>query len=55
MKENKRNILVVMISMIAAMLLFMSCKEDGDYMTCTYPTYNSTSSHTKVRVRCVRG
>lgn len=42
MKENKRNILVVMISMIAAMLLFMSCKEDGDYMTCTYPTYNST-------------
>ena len=31
MKENKRNILVVMISMIAAMLLFMSCKEDGDY------------------------
>ena len=35
MKENKRNILVVMISMIAAMLLFMSCKEDGDYMTCT--------------------
>ena len=42
MKESKRNILVVMISMIAAMLLFMSCKEDGDYMTCTYPTYNST-------------
>lgn len=42
MKENKRNILVVMISMIAAMLLFMSCKEDGDDMTCTYPTYNST-------------
>ena len=42
MKENKRNILVVMISMIAAMLLFMSCKEDGDYMTCTYPAYNST-------------
>lgn len=42
MKENKRNILVVMISMIAAMLLSASCKEDGDYMTCTYPTYNST-------------